>query len=251
MPEANGDQDKGAIVTTGVNFPGVEPGSDLHKATQKNAECKDCEWSLVPACTWPTPVDTGLMCMGASATCTDAGDIRYRVYMRRAGGLWQIQGSVCLGLGERPASVADVGAAVRAEVVKYLPDANPSFQPAAGGIVNLPTIFSAGEPRTITPKPFDVMGFTVVVTADARWEWTFDSGVVKKCAVPGGSYPDTSVAHTYGDPGARQVSVTTYWRGQFTVDGEGPFQVPGPEISKTAGPIAVPVREARSELIGG
>lgn len=47
------------------------------------------------------------------------------------------------------------------------------------------------------------------------------------------------------------MTVTTYWRASFTVNGEGPFQVPGAELSKTAGPIAVPVREARSELIGG
>ena len=60
-----------------------------------------------------------------------------------------------------------------------------------------------------------------------------------------------SVAYTYADPGGRQVTVTTYWRASFTVNGEGPFQVPGAELSKTAGPIAVPVREARSELIGG
>ena len=45
--------------------------------------------------------------------------------------------------------------------------------------------------------------------------------------------------------------MTTYWDASFTVDGDGPFQVPGAEISKTSGPITVPVREANSELIGG
>jgi hypothetical protein len=59
------------------------------------------------------------------------------------------------------------------------------------------------------------------------------------------------VAHTYPDAGARKVSVTTYWRARYTVNGDGPFAVPGPELSKTVGPIAVPVREAKAELIGG
>ncbi len=241
----------GSIVTTGVNFPNAEPGSDVFNAAQKHNTCKDCEWSIVPACLVNGPDDSSVMCMGAVSTCTDPAAIRYRVYMRQGDGPWVIQGTVCLGPDERPATVADVGQAIRTRVVNYLPDASPSFQPRAGGIVNLPTVFSAGEPQTIRTDPFDVLGFTVVVTAKARWEWTFDTGVVQEFSKPGGAYPDMSVAYTYADPGGRQVTVTTYWRASFTVNGEGPFQVPGAELSKTAGPLAVPVREARSELIGG
>jgi hypothetical protein len=251
IPETEGDQGAGSIVTTGVNFPNAEPGSDVFTSSQKNKNCKDCEWSIVPACLVNGPEDSGVLCMGAVSTCTDPAAIRYRVYMRQGDGPWVIQGTVCLGPDDRPATVADVGQAIRTRVVNYLPDASPSFQPRAGGIVNLPTVFSAGEPQTIRTDPFDVLGFTVVVTAKARWEWAFDEGVVQEFAVPGGAYPDMSVAYTYADPGGRQVTVTTYWRASFTVNGEGPFQVPGAELSKTAGPIAVPVREARSELIGG
>jgi hypothetical protein len=136
-------------------------------------------------------------------------------------------------------------------VVNYLPDASPSFQPVEGGLVNLPTIFAAGEPESIRTEPFDVLGFEVVVTATARWEWTFEPGTTQEFTKPGGAYPDDSVSYTYDGAGARDVSVTTYWTASFTVDGQGPFAVPGPEISKTAGPIAVPVREARSQLVGG
>jgi hypothetical protein len=95
------------------------------------------------------------------------------------------------------------------------------------------------------------LGFSVVVTAKARWEWAFDRGVVEEFTTPGGAYPDMSVTYTYAAPGSRDVTVTTYWRAEFTVNGEGPFQVPGAELSKIAGPIQVPVRESRSELIGG
>ena len=251
LPATEGDQGTGSIVTTGVNFPNAEPGSDVFTSTKKNKNCKDCEWSIVPACLVNGPEDSGVLCMGAVSTCTDPAAIRYRVYLRQGDGPWVIQGTVCLGPDDRPATVADVGQAIRTRVVNYLPDASPSFQPRAGGIVNLPTVFSAGEPQTIRTDPFDVLGFTVVVTAKARWEWAFDKGVVQEFAGPGGAYPDMSVAYTYADPGGRQVTVTTYWRASFTVNGEGPFQVPGAELSKTAGPIAVPVREARSELIGG
>lgn len=249
-PETGGDQANGSVVTTGVQFPGVAADSALGRATAENAKCTECEWTIAPACLQNGPTDDAL-CLGALDSCTDPAAVRYRVYMRIPPGPWQLVDTVCLGPGEKPASVADVGERVRELVVNYLPDAAPSFQPAQGGVVNLPTIFAAGEPRTMRTEAFDVLGFEVVVTATARWEWTFDDGVTKGFTEPGGRYPDDSVSWTYAGPGAREVSVTTYWTASFTVNGEGPFAVPGPEISKTAGPLSVPVREARSVLVGG
>ena len=155
----------------------------------------------------------------------------------------------CLPIGNPP-TLEDIRAGIRDRVVRLLPDAEPSFQPAEGGIVNLPTVFSAGEPKRFITEPFDVLGFQVVVTAEASWEWKFDRGVSKTFSVPGGRYPDDSVSYTYETKGARQVAVTTTWDATFTVDGAGPYPVTGPPITKTAGPLQVPVREARSVLVG-
>ena len=93
--------------------------------------------------------------------------------------------------------------------------------------MNLPTIFDAGEDSTFETPPFQVLGLSVTVTATARWEWTFDDGVTRSFTVPGGQYPDDSVSWTYATPGARHVSVTTYWDGQFTVAGKRPVRRPG------------------------
>ncbi len=55
-----------------------------------------------------------------------------------------------------------------------------------------------------------------------------------------------------GEPfGDRDVSLTTTWDATFSIDGGGPYPVPAPAITKTVGPIPVPVREARSALVGG
>ena len=248
-PSTTGDQGTGSVVTTGVQFPNTDPDSDLGKAIAGTKDCKDCQWAVSPACTDSGPSEGA--CAGAMVGCADPEDLRYRVYLRHGNGPWVLQGTVCLGPGERPTSVNDIGEAVRARVVNYLPDAHPSFQPRAGGIVNLPTLFAAGESTNLRTAPFDVLGFTVVVTAKARWDWTFDPGVSETFTEPGGGYPNQSVSHTYAGPGERQVSVTTFWRAQFTVDGDGPFSVPGPELTKTAGPFTVPVRSAHSELVGG
>jgi hypothetical protein len=250
-PTTEGDQGTGSVVTEGVQFPGVSADSALGKATAAHANCSGCEWVISPACMANAAGDSAA-CVGATIACAEADAIQYRVYFRpSATAAWQLIDSICLGPTERPASVADVGELVRERVVTLLPDAEPSFQPRDGGIVNLPTIFAAGEPGTIEPAPFDVLGFTVEVTATARWEWTFEPGTTQEFTVAGGAYPDDSVSHTYARPGGRNVTVTTYWAAEFTVDGQGPFAVPGPEISKTAGPIAVPVREASSQLVGG
>jgi hypothetical protein len=250
-PESSTDDVTDTVVTEGVQFPNASADSALGRASAANAQCSGCEWKLVPACVADGPQDERI-CEGANQSCSDQQAVLTHVYFRpSATAAWQLIDSICLGPSERPASVADVGELVRERVVTYLPDADPSFQPADGGIVNLPTIFAAGEPDSIETEPFDVLGFTVVVTATARWEWTFEPGTTTEFTVPGGAYPDDSVSHTYRRPGERDVSVTTYWSAEFTVDGQGPFAVPGPEISKTVGPIAVNVRQAGSQLVGG
>ena len=250
-PTTQADHGSGSVVTSGVQFPGVDADSALGKATAAHANCSGCEWIISPACIANGAGDSSV-CMGATDACSEPDAIRYRVYFRpSATAQWQLVDSVCLGPGERPASVADVGELVRERVVNLLPSADPSFQPADGGIVNLPTIFAAGEPDQIEVGPFDVLGFSVTVTASAEWEWTFDDGVTRTFDVPGGVYPDDSVSYEYRSIGDRQVSVTTSWTAEFSVDGQGPFAVPGPPITKTAGPVTVPVREARSELVGG
>ena len=82
-----GDQDGGSIVTTGDSLPDAELGSDVFKSSQ-NKNCKDCEWSIVPACLVNGPTESNVMCMGAVATCTEPAAIRYRVYLRRGDGPW-------------------------------------------------------------------------------------------------------------------------------------------------------------------
>lgn len=247
-PSSSAQRGDETIVTKAMRFPGLEANSELGKATQRQSGCADCEWRLAEYCLENGPADQG-NCLDPSTSCAAPDATRFLIYLRHGTGPWVVQGSVCLTPGQKPVTTADVGAAVRRVVTTYLPDARPSFQPAAGGIVNLPTIFAAGEPQTLKTAPFSVLGFTVVVSAQARWEWTFDQGVVEGFAGPGGAYPDMSVAHTYAGPGPRAVSLTTFWEGTFTIDGEGPFPVPGPDLTKTVGPVQVPVREAHAELV--
>jgi hypothetical protein len=190
------------------------------------------------------------MCLNAATACPPPA-IYFRVYLRHGTGPWSVSDTICLGPGEGPTSATEVGRKVRDVVLTYLPDAAPSFQPSQGGLVNLPTLFAAGEPERMTTEPFQVMGFTVVVSATAHWDWTFEQGAEQGFDKPGGAYPNQDVSYTYATPGARDVSVTTTWDATFTIDGAGPYTVPGAAITKTAGPMTVPVREAHGQLVGG
>ena len=74
------DQDDGAVVTQGVQFPGVDRDSKLGKATSDNATCTDCEWTVSPACIANGPEDDAL-CLGATIGCQPPA-LLMRVYMR-------------------------------------------------------------------------------------------------------------------------------------------------------------------------
>src|SRR3954471_9902627 len=68
-PTSSGDQAGGAVVTTGVQFPGVSSDSALGRATAANASCGDCQWTISPACIANGPSDDA-MCQGAATACT-------------------------------------------------------------------------------------------------------------------------------------------------------------------------------------
>jgi hypothetical protein len=132
-----------------------------------------------------------------------------------------------------------------------LPAQDPSFQPAAGALVNVPAIFAVGQPATIGEDTFDLAGMQVDVTARARWTWDFGDGTSETFTRPGGGYPNTDVTHTYTTSDDRSVVVTTTWEGTYVVDGLGPFAVDGPPVTQVSAPIALPVRQAESELVSG
>jgi hypothetical protein len=174
--------------------------------------------------------------------------MRYLVYFRDPPDGWVNLGAVCLGPGEAPVPITDITDAVSDVFVNLPPENKPAFYPSDAALVNLPTIFAAGAPKAMAWDNLDVLGFDIRVTAKASYDWTFDRGVTKTFTEPGGAYPDMSVTHTYASPGERGVSLTTRWRGQFYIGGDGPYDIPG-TVDKESGPFDVPVHEATSGLV--
>ncbi len=216
---------------------------------QEAATCDGCAWAITPSCSG-NDEETQNGCNGFISRCP-APSLRYDVLRRRAGETgFTYVGSTCVYPGT-PLTVDALTPQVRDHFIDLLPGQAPSFQPAGGALVNVPALFAAGQPASIGQNTFDLAGFEVVVTADARWTWDFGDGTRSTYDRPGGPYPNDDVSHTYRTSDDRRVVVTTTWGGTFVVDGLGPFPIAGPPVTQVSPPIVLVVRGARSELVEG
>jgi hypothetical protein len=205
--------------------PGSQPDPPSLRATA--ASCDGCVWTLEPACQSPGATG-GVVCPGALRACPPP-QLRLALLLQRPGQPAAVRvGTFCLAPG---------AARLR-----------PSFEPRGFGIVNVPVVLAAGQLGSIGRPAFDLAGHRVVLAATGSWTWRFGDGTDLQTRRPGGPWPDVDVAHAYGRDGRYLVSVTTTWRGQFWVDGAGPFVVAGAPVTQTA-QLVVPVRSAVAQLV--
>lgn len=233
---------EGAILIAAAGFVG-DPA-----LRGQAASCPGCSWQLAPWCKFTEPGGTAT-CLGAVIACP-AGSIRLAIFLRRPGeAAFQQVGWFCQRPGQ-PLTPSQLIPDVRDRFIELLPPQSPSYQPATGTLVNLPTVFAAGQPVAIGQKQLDLVGFTIVITASAAWVWQFGDGTSGVFDSPGGPNPDMSVSHSYRAAGTPQVVLTTTWDGEFTVDGLGPFPVAGAPVTQST-PLQLTVREAHAQLVAG
>ena len=158
-------------------------------------------------------------------------------------------GAACQG-GVPPRTVAEIGASVRESAVAALPPLRAGVQPAGAALAGLPALFRTGQPaRGIRGADLSVLGFSIRLDSRVRWHWTYGDGTDAWTSSPGGRWPDTSVAHTFRRPGTVTAAVTAVWRGEYVVDGLGPFAVPGAPLTQDAA-LPLEVRPAHAVLVG-
>jgi hypothetical protein len=174
--------------------------------------------------------------------------VRLYIWRREGNSDWVNVGSACFRPGA-PRTVGEITPRVRDKFIDLLPKQHPSFQPAAGGLVNVPVVFAAGQAGDLDHPSFDLAGFRVTLDVKATWTWDFDDGAPQTFTKPGGAYPDTDVTHTYVTSQDRKVRVTTTWTGTFTVDDLGPFDITGAAVTQVSAPLALPIRQAPAELV--
>ena len=208
------------------------------------AGCQDCEWKITRLCTKKELAESG--CRRLHVGCP-VGTIPVRVWLRHVPGDWIVAGTRCQG-DTPPRTVTDVGGEVRAEAVKLLPPLRGQVQPPTAALVRVPVLGRTGQPAAgIRDADLSVLGVDVSLDARVRWRWDWSDGAPQWTSDPGGRWPNTGVSHTFRTAGTRTVAVTAVWRGDFMVEGLGPFDVPGPPLTQDD-TVTIDVREARAVL---
>ena len=209
------------------------------------ASCGDCRWRVSKLCTKVENAVGG--CRNIALGCP-VGTVPVRIWLLRPGRDWDVVGRACQG-DSPPTTVSHVGSDVRERAVAALPPLRAGVQPAAGALVRLPALFRTGQPAEgIRDADLSVLGLDVRLTSRVRWHWTYGDGSDEWTTSPGGSWPDTSVSHAYAAAGRLRASVRAVWRAEFTVEGLGPFPVPGPPLVQQQ-TVTVLVRTAYAHLV--
>jgi len=120
-----------------------------------------------------------------------------------------------------------------------------TVSPAPDTLVRIPTVFTTSAPASYD-IPLTLLGRSVVITATAAtYTWHFGDGTSASTSSPG---TQGRVEHVYTESAPRSAYVVIEWTGTFTVDG-GPAQQVNGTATTTGDPVAIEVKQARTELV--
>jgi len=239
--EVVGNNEQSAYIGTGgLLLPSSYSGDQSSLKTV--ADCQDCVWAYTVFCMY----DGDGLCRHSTSSCAPE-QLRYRVWFGRTASTAQIIGSVCWGYG-KPPNRYDVERYVADQVLNYVPKLSVTIAPPGGTITSVPVVAWTNQPQTYTPPVFKLAGRDIAINAFANWRWIWVDGKIDWKSVPGQPYPATQITHHYRTPGWYQVSVTTVWQGEYSIESIGTFPIGGDAITQTQ-TQQIQVAKANSVLI--
>ena len=231
---AGGDRYSGS---GGLLLPG---GSDAG-TRREAAHCVDCRWRLSDPCS-----ATGGPCLALTRGCAQLAYL-LRVYLSTdSGRSLSDRGLVCIP-PSGPLTVAALSGEVSRAFARIVPALDPSTQPRAGVVTQIPVNFISGHPPGLAPSEHRLLGQSIRLYPSVRWSWEFGDGARLQASSPGEPYPGGLVRHAYRQSGSRVVQVRADWTGHFEIDGLGPFPVSGGIRQEAA--LEVSVGEGRAVLV--
>lgn len=234
--------DGGTGTVNGTGHQGDDPGSGGDHGGGAN-NCDGCTYRWVGIC------DPALANSGCGANACPPGFLMETLVITDPRLPAPIAGATqCRSpSGSTPAQVRQ---AASDQFSQLLTTAHPSQQPAGGGVVNLPTLFSTNTP---VAQLFNetLLGVQVALNVDALWTWDFGDGTTLTTTDPGGAYPIASLRHIYLHAGTYTVTLTTNWTGTFSMAGGPAAVIPGGPIPRISIPLSLDVHEAHSVLVTG
>lgn len=237
-PDCGGDGGAGGIFSGALAHSGTSTvytpgGSGGGGSTQSKYE-----WRVVEDCRGTNGQPGRGNCQRHIDPCDEeyddpTGDYgAFRIdYRPIGGGVWTTSGYGCWESSDEVTTIEEIGERAIENWEAHAPVQEPSIQPPGGrAVTQLPVYFHSGQPRTMPPTSLNVDNFDVVVRASGEWIWEFEPDVSRSFRVPGSRYgdDDPQVVYTYTTPGDRAVSLQTRWWGEYTVNGEGPWEIESP-----------------------
>jgi hypothetical protein len=130
-----------------------------------------------------------------------------------------------------------------------LPAGQPRIEPGNGyTLVNIATnVYAEAQPVTLGTQ---LLGFPVQVRATpTRYSWDFgDGATLGPTTEPGAPYPALTVTHEYTEAGRFPITLTTYYRGEYSVAG-GPWLPINGEAEVSSAAIPVEALTGRNMLV--
>jgi hypothetical protein len=216
---------------------------------------------ILPACPGNQP-ELGLLdvsCPQALAICSSTpaiNDVSMWVFIAPAGGAppslneWTFVGQRCMLPSAASAAQALPVLTARDFRRLPLPPGGVNVQPPnLRTLINVPTnLFVEAD---VTVLDTTLLGFPVQVRATPQsFRWTFGDGRGLVTDDPGAAYPDLRITHTYTQPGAARLALTTTYSGEYSIAG-GPWLPINGTAEVSSSPVTLTVLSAENHLIGG
>ena len=209
----------------------------------------------MPTCDGSTPEQAGDLCEGALTGCDNPDEVRFWIFRRVVD--TRIPGhdpafervlrppSVCVGPDDpRIDPLVAIPAIVdrefkRVVVLKGVAEVSP----APDTLINVPTRFTTQAPASYD-IPLTILGQSVLITATAdSWTWHFGDGTQQRLTA------SSNTEHVYTRSGARSAYVVIEWTGTYRIGADPTVRQVNGTATTTGEPVAVAVRQARSELV--
>ena len=193
------------------------------------------------------------LCEQATITCEGEDEVRFWRY-RREYPVGTVPPpfqrvlappSVCLGPEDPQIDPLDAIPAIvdrefkRVVVLKGVAEVSP----VPDTLISVPTRFTTQAPASYD-IPLTILGQSVLITATAdSWTWHFGDGTQQRLTASSGT------EHVYTRSGARSAYVVIEWTGTYRIGADPTVRVVNGTATTTGEPVAIAVRQARSELV--
>ncbi|MCY7401326.1 MAG: PKD domain-containing protein, partial [Nocardioides sp.] len=236
-------------------------GAATRQVTNARNAVPQNSYAKIPACAG-NDIGAGIdvPCVEATTACGQPGVYQWWLYRApyRAGAPltigqpgWERTGTLC-ATPEAAGTDPMVPAYSLAEFQRLpLPAGSSTVEPPGGYVlVTMPTnVFTTATDPVLLDTV--LAGIPIQVRATpARWSWDFGDGEgsVGPTDEPGAAYPALTHTHTYASRGTYDITMTTHYTGEYTLDGATWLPIPG-EAEVESAPVTVQALAGRNVLV--